>query len=79
MHRNRIELQNAYERIINSRSALDEFGEIVIENDGHWNPSEVTDPTKLIQLQLFNITASGIGAESALRNWMEKAVTTLRE
>ena len=31
MHRNRIELQNAYERIMNSRSALDEFGEIVIE------------------------------------------------
>ena len=79
MHRNRIELQNAYERIMNSRSALDEFGEIVIENDGYWNPSEVADPTKLIQLQLFNITASGIGAESALRNWMEKAVTTLRE
>ena len=46
MHRNRIELQNAYERIMNSRSALDEFGEIVIENDGHWNPSEVADPTK---------------------------------
>ena len=46
MHRNRTELQNAYERIMNSRSALDEFGEIVIENDGHWNPSEVADPTK---------------------------------
>ena len=46
MHRNRIELQNAYERIMNSRSALDEFGEIVIENDGHWNPSEVADPTE---------------------------------
>ena len=61
---------------MNSRSALDEFGEVVIENDGHWNPSEVTDPTKLIQLQLFNITASGIGAESALKNSMEKAVTT---
>ena len=79
MNRNRLELQNAYERIMNSRSPLDELGEIVIANDGHWNPSEVTDPTKLIQLQLFSITASGIGAESALRSWMEKAVTTLRE
>ena len=78
MHRNRIELRNAYERVLNFRSPLVEFGEIVIENDGNWHPSEVADPTKLIQLQLFNITASGIGAESALRNWMEKTVTTLR-
>jgi hypothetical protein len=45
---------------MNSRSALDEFGAIVTENDGHWNPSEVAVPTKLIQLQFFNITASGI-------------------
>jgi len=79
MHRNRIELRNAYERVLNSRSPLVEVGEIVIENDGNWNPSEVADPTKLIQLQLFSITASGIGAESALRSWMEKTVRTLRE
>ena len=45
---------------MNSRSVSDEFGAIVTENDGHWNPSEVADPTKLIQLQFFNITASGI-------------------
>ena len=79
MHRNRIELRNAYERVLNSRSPLVEFGEIVIENDGNWNPSEVADPTKLIQLQLFSITASGIGAESALRKKKKKTVRTLRE
>ena len=45
---------------MNTRSALDEFGAIVTENNDHWNPSKVADPTKLIQLQFFNITASGI-------------------
>ena len=63
MHTNRLELKEVYERVLNSRSPLDEFGKIVIENDGHWNPVEITDPTRLINLKF----------------WMEKAAKTLQE
>ena len=36
MHTNRLELKEVYERVLNSRSPLDEFGKIVIENYGLW-------------------------------------------
>ena len=59
MHTNRLELKEVYERVLNSRSPVDEFGKIVIENDGLWNPVEITDPTRIIKLQLCNIKSSG--------------------
>ena len=59
MHTNRLELKEVYERVLNSRSPVDEFGKIVIENDGLWNPVEITDPTRTIKLQLCNIKSSG--------------------
>ena len=79
MHTNRLELKEVYERVLNSRSPLDEFGKIVIENYGLWNPVEITDPTRIIKLQLCNIKSSGIGAEVALKFWLEKAAKALQE
>ena len=79
MHANRLEFKEVYERVLNSRSPLDEFGKIVIENYGLWSPVEITDPARIIKLQLCNIKFSGIGAEVALKCWLEKAAKTLQE
>ena len=73
-----IDLQTAVEAILKSKDPVTTVGDLIVAEGGFWNPSKATDTGQLFTIQLFGVQGIGLGAASAIDNWLQRATDSLQ-
>ena len=73
-----MDLQTAVEAILKSKDLVTRVGDLIVAEGGFWNPSQVTDTGQLFTIQLFGVQGIGLGAASAIDNWLQRATDALQ-
>ena len=73
-----MDLQTAVEAILKSKDPVTRVGDLIVAECGFWNPSQVTDTGQLFTIQLFGVQGIGLGAASAIDNWLQRATDALQ-
>ncbi|MDA0320307.1 MAG: hypothetical protein O3A90_13640 [Proteobacteria bacterium] len=73
-----MDLQTAVEAILKSEDPVTTVGDLIVAEGGFWNPSKVTDTGQLFTIQLFGVQSIGLGAASAIDNWLQRATDALQ-
>ena len=73
-----MDLQTAVEALLKSKDPVKTVGDLIVAEDGFWNQSKATDAGQLFTIQLFGVQGIGLGAASAIDNWLERATDALQ-
>ena len=73
-----MDLQTAVEAILKSKDPVTTVGDLIVAEGGFWNPSKATDTGQLFTIQLFEVQGIGLGAASAIDNWLQRATDALQ-
>ena len=73
-----MDLQTAVEAILKSKDPVSTVGDLIVAEGGFWNHSKATDTGQLFTIQLFGVQGIGVGAASAIDNWLQRATDALQ-
>ena len=73
-----IDLQTAVEAILKSKDPVTTVGDLIVAEGGFWNPRKATDTGQLFTIQLFGVQGIGLGAASAIDNWLQRATDAIQ-
>ena len=73
-----MDLQTAVEAILKSKDPVTTVGDLIVAEGGFWNLSKATDTGQLFTIQLFGVQGIGLGAASAIDNWLQRATDALQ-
>lgn len=73
-----MDLQTAVEAILKSKDPVTTVGDLIVAEGGFWNPSKATDTGQLFTIQLCGVQGIGLGAASAIDNWLQRATDALQ-
>ena len=73
-----IDLQTAVEAILKTKDPVTTVGDLIVAEGGFWNSSKATHTGQLFTIQLFGVQGIGLGAASAVDNWLQRATDALQ-